>query len=103
MFRTVVVGAVAVSLMIGLPAAAGPGADVYKAKCVMCHAPDGSGTTMGKKVGARPLGSAEVQKQSDAVLAAVIAKGKGKMPAYGSKLSAAEIQAVVGHIRTMKK
>lgn len=79
------------------------GVDTWKARCVMCHAADGNGSSMGKKLGARPLGSPEVQKQSDAALAGTIAKGRGKMPAYGSKMSPAEIQAVVRHVRTFAK
>jgi cytochrome c6 len=80
------------------------GADTFKAKCAMCHGADGSGqTAMGKNMGLKDLGSAEIQKQSDAELTATITNGKGKMPAYGSKLSADEIAGVVKFIRTLKK
>jgi mono/diheme cytochrome c family protein len=83
---------------------AADGAAVYKAKCAMCHGPDGAGqTTMGKNMKLRDLGSADVQKQSDADLTKITADGKGKMPAYKAKLSADEITAVVAHIRSMKK
>ena len=33
----------------------------------------------------------------------IITKGKGKMPAYGGKLSDGDISAVVKYIRTLKK
>src|SRR5207244_7095777 len=80
------------------------GASIYKAKCAMCHGPDGSGqTAMGKSLKIKALGSPEVQKQSDAVLIKIITDGKGKMLAYKGKLTAEEIRAVVGHIRTLKK
>ncbi|HEX8817392.1 MAG TPA: cytochrome c [Terriglobales bacterium] len=80
------------------------GADTFKAKCAMCHGADGAGQTgMGKSMGLKDLGSADVQKQSDADLTATITNGKGKMPAYGSKLSADEIAGVVKFIRTLKK
>ena len=67
-------------LVLGaMPALAGSAADgaaVFKAKCAMCHGADGKKVT---------------------------ADGKGKMPAYKSKLSADEITAVVAHIRSLAK
>jgi hypothetical protein len=44
-----------------------------------------------------------VQKQSDADLNTVIAKGKGKMPGYEGKLTGDQIQELVKFIRTLKK
>ncbi len=91
--------------LIALPVfAADPdGAAIFKAKCAMCHGPDGAGqTTMGKNLKLRDLGAAEVQKQTDAELAKWISDGKGKMPAYKGKLSDAEIHALVVFIRTLK-
>ena len=86
-------------------AGGGPdGAAIYKSKCAMCHGPDGAGqTTMGKNMKLRDLRAADVQKQTDAELMKWIADGKGKMPAYKAKLSAAEIDALVGFIRSIKK
>jgi cytochrome c553 len=79
------------------------GAD-YKARCAMCHGPDGKGdTAMGKKFGLKDLGSAEVQGQSDADLTTTITKGKDKMPAYGDKLSKEQIDGLVKYIRSLKK
>ena len=49
----------------------------------------------------RDLRSAEVQKQTDAELLAVIAKGKGKMPGYEKSLGAATCTALVAHIRKL--
>ena len=83
---------------------AADGAALYKAKCASCHGADGSGNTaMGKAMKLRDLGSAEVQKQTDAQLHSVTADGKGKMPAYKGKLSDEEIKALVAHMRTFKK
>ena len=80
------------------------GAAIYKAKCAMCHGPDGAGQTpMGKNMKLRDLRSAEVQKQTDAELTKWIADGKGKMPAYKGKLTPADIDALVGYIRSIKK
>lgn len=92
------------ALMLPAVAIAADGAAVYKAKCASCHGADGAGTTpMGKKMNLRDLGSAEVQKQTDAQLTEITAKGKGKMPGYESKISADELKAVVAHMRTFKK
>jgi len=68
------------------------------------HGADGSGQTpTGKALKVRDLRSADVQKQSDKELAATIADGKGKMPAYQSKLGAADIDALVSYIRKFRK
>ena len=68
------------------------GAELYKSKCQMCHAADGSGNTpAGKAMKARPFNSPDVLKESDADLIAVIKKGKNKMPAFEGKLTDAQI------------
>ena len=88
-------------IALALPpvAAAQAGADTYKAKCAMCHGADG----MGKPPMGTNLTSADVQKMSDADLAAAIANGKGKMPAYKGKLTDAQISDLVKYIRSLKK
>jgi len=90
----------------GSQAAAAPapdGADIYKAKCAACHAADGSGATpAGKAMKVRDLGSADVQGQSDQQLYDIVAKGKGKMPAYEGTLGADTCKALVAHIREFK-
>jgi cytochrome c6 len=79
------------------------GAD-FKAKCAMCHGATGAGdTVMGKNLKLKDLGSAEVQKQSDADLTTTISGGKGKMPAYKGKLTDAQISDLVKYVRTLKK
>jgi mono/diheme cytochrome c family protein len=95
---------IATLLSIGLPVAVfADGAALYKAKCAACHAADGSGnTTVGKNLKVKPFASSEVQKRLDAELTKVITSGKGKMPAYGEKMTPAEIESLVAVIRTMK-
>jgi len=84
--------------------AASDGAAVYKTKCASCHGADGSGqTAMGKSLKLRDLGSADVQKQTDKELYNLTTDGKGKMPAYKGKLTEADINALVAHMRTMAK
>jgi mono/diheme cytochrome c family protein len=73
----------------------------YKAKCVACHGPDGSGdTVIGKKLGAHDFRSPEVQKETDAELAEIIAKGKNKMPAYEKSLKPDEIKSLASFVRS---
>jgi mono/diheme cytochrome c family protein len=80
------------------------GAGTYKAKCMMCHAADGSGNTpAGKSMGALSFKSAALIKASDTDLIAATTNGKGKMPAYKSQLTAAQIADVVAYIRTLQK
>ncbi len=96
----------AVSLLaFSLPVwAQGEGAALFKSKCAGCHSPDGSGSgPAGKAMHLRNLGSAEVQKQSDAELTAITANGKGSMPAYKGKLTDEQIKQVVSFIRSLAK
>ncbi len=80
------------------------GAELYKSKCQMCHAADGSGNTpAGKAMKARPFNSPDVLKESDADLTAVIKKGKNKMPAFEGKLTDAQITDLVAYIHTLQK
>lgn len=77
-------------------------ASLYKSKCAGCHGADGTGSAMGKKMGAQDFTSADVQKMSDAELAGIITNGKAKMPPYKS-LTADQVKGLVDYIRTMKK
>ncbi len=79
-------------------------ADVYKAKCQMCHAPDGSGNTpAGKAKKARPFSSPDVLKESDTDLTAIIKNGKEKMPGFAGKLTDAQMTDLVAYIHTLQK
>ncbi len=98
-----VLGSMALMLTPGLYAQAG-GEAIFKKQCGMCHGPDGSGNTgMGKTFKLRDLRSAEVQKQTDTQLTDIIAKGKGKMPAYEANLGHDGVQSVVVYIRQLGK
>ena len=84
--------------------AAGDAATLYKSKCAMCHGGTGAGDTpMGKKLAVKPLGSADVQKNSDEKLGQVIARGAGKMPAFAGKISNEEIKQLVALVRSFAK
>src|SRR5713226_3341133 len=75
----------------------------FKAKCAMCHGPDGKGeTATGKTMKVKDLSSEEVQKMSETDLSAAISSGKGKMPAYKT-LTPDQVKDLVAFIRTFGK
>ncbi len=94
--------ALAVVLSLPLSAHAQDASALFKSKCAGCHGADGTGSAMGKKMGAHDFTSADVQKMSDAELTDVIANGKNKMPKYAS-LKPEEVKGLVAYIRTLKK
>ncbi len=74
-----------------------PGAQVYAARCAGCHGSDGGGgvgpqLSDGKVVDAFPNAAGEV---------AVVTDGRGRMPAFGDRLSSEEIDQVVAYTRTL--
>ena len=80
------------------------GADIYKAKCMMCHGPDGLGNTpAGKLAKILSYKDPSIVQKPDADLAAILKTGKNKMPAFSTKLSDDQIGAVVAYIRTLQK
>ena len=80
------------------------GAALFKAKCAACHGADGKGeTAIGKANKMRGLDSADVQKQSDDELTAIITNGKAKMPAYGKSLKPEQIKDLVAYVRSLGK
>ena len=98
--------------LVALPAtcllassAEGPAMDgptIYKRKCAVCHAADGSGNTAkGKKLKVRPLQSPEARKMSEAQMIELVTKGKGDMDGYKKELSEEEIRAVVAYAREL--
>jgi cytochrome c553 len=97
-----VVMTIAAALFILIPSlswAADDGATLYKAKCAMCHGPDGAGKPAMK---APSLISDEAKKLSDADLAKAVAE-KAKHPAGVKSLAADDVKAIVAHIRTLQK
>ena len=77
------------------------GADTYKAKCLMCHAADGTASgPAGKSLNAP---SFKASKQTEAEMIAETKAGKGKMPAFAGKLTDAQIKDAVAYVRTLQK
>ena len=77
------------------------GADTYKAKCLMCHAADG--TASGPAGKSLNVPSFKASKQTEAEMIAETKAGKGKMPAFAGKLTDAQIKDVVTYVRTLQK
>ncbi len=99
--RIITVGLLAAFLALPLASwAADTGADLYKAKCQMCHGDNAKG----KMAGTHDWSSADVQKMSDADLTKTITDGKPpKMPAFKGKLTDDQVKSVVSYIRSLKK
>lgn len=95
---------IAALLALGAPGAyaADDAAALYKAKCQVCHGPDGKGTAAGLKLGARDFHSPEVAKMTDTELFDVTKKGKEKMPGYDKKLTDDQIKSLIKYIRSLK-
>ena len=87
----------ALAVSIAMPAFAADGAATYKAKCAMCHGPDGAG-----KVGPALKGTS----LSDAQIADLLTKGDEAKKAPHKKaiagLSADDAKAVAGFVKTLK-
>lgn len=95
--------ACAVALSLVPAAGAQDAAATFKAKCASCHSADGTGSAMGKKLGAHDFTTDTVQKMSDQELTDIITNGKNKMPKYGSSLKPEDVKGLVAYIRTLKK
>lgn len=103
-YSTLIILILLSSLFIAQSYAADSAAAVFTSKCAMCHGADGQGkTSMGAKFNIKNLASPEVQKQSDAELTQIIAKGKNKMPAYDTKLTKDEIAQLTAYIKAFGK
>jgi mono/diheme cytochrome c family protein len=100
--------AIAVALLSSPLRAADEGNAAFTKRCASCHAEDGRGNVQKATLlkldpklldFARPeaasLGTADLHK--------AIAEGKHKMPAYGTKLTPAEIDALVAHVEKLRQ
>lgn len=77
----------------------------FESKCATCHGKDGRAKTLKAKFNkARDLTDAAWQAEtSDERIYNSIANGRGKkMPAFAKKLSRAEMDALVVHVRSLK-
>jgi mono/diheme cytochrome c family protein len=92
---------IAVALFILMPSLswAEDGAALYKAKCAMCHGPDGAGKPAAK---IPSLVSDEVKAKSDADIIKFV-QTNPKHGAVAKALNEEQLKAVVGAIRDLQK
>jgi mono/diheme cytochrome c family protein len=78
---------------------------LFEKHCDTCHGKDGQAKTFKAKFNhARNLTDAKWQAEvSDERLFNSISNGKGKMPAWGKKLSEAQINSLVAYVRSLKR
>jgi mono/diheme cytochrome c family protein len=78
---------------------------VFDKKCAECHGKDGqSHTFRGRHTHSRDLSDPQWQDQvTDERLYNSITNGKGKMPAFGKKLSDGDINSLVTFVRSLKR
>ena len=86
-------------------AAAADARTIYNRQCVSCHGRDGRGRTRkGRQTRARDMTEASWQDDvSDERLFNSISNGRNKMPAFRKKISENDIDALVAHVRRMRR
>ena len=89
---------------MGMPAAAqSAGADLYKAKCQMCHGATGMADSgAGKAMKVKPVTDPDIKKMSEVQMIDAVRKGMGKMQPYKDKLTDAQITGLAGYVKTLK-
>jgi cytochrome c oxidase cbb3-type subunit 3 len=95
---------------LGIPLASGSQKDpeansLFAKHCATCHGKDGQAKTFKAKLNhARNLADPEWQTSvTDERLFNSITNGRGHMPAWGKKLTEAEINSLVAYVRQLKK
>jgi mono/diheme cytochrome c family protein len=81
------------------------GKAVYDTSCKSCHGPDGApnpAVAKAMKVEMKDLKSSEVQSMSDADIASVVTKGKGKMKAV-TAVTGKSVDDVAAYVKSLKK
>lgn len=73
------------------------GGDLYAANCSRCHGPEGQGTQRAPSLNVKSL----LTETSDQALQQIVTNGVPgtAMPAWGTRMTEAEIQAIIGFIR----
>lgn len=78
---------------------------IFNRQCVSCHGHDGRGRTRkGRQTRARDMTAAEWQDDvSDERLFNSISNGRDKMPAFRTKISENDIDALVAYVRRLRR
>src|SRR5579875_2212836 len=80
------------------------GADLYKAKCQMCHGAAGMADSgAGKAMKVKPASDPDAKKFTEAQMIAATRDGMGKMQPFKDKLSDAQIKDAVDYFRPFVK
>ncbi len=80
-------------------------AALWSMRCATCHGEEGHGDGPGRppSIALPDLASAAFhERRSDAQLYEVIEKGRGSMPAFGEEITKTGIEALIGHVRTLR-
>ncbi len=83
--------------------------DLFNRNCARCHGADGRGDTqLGHVFNSPDFTDAEWWKKNANItsprrLALIVARGKAGMPAFGKKLTKAQIKLLVSHVRRFRK
>src|SRR5208282_3228137 len=84
--------------------AQGPGAEIYKSKCQMCHGATGMAESgVGKAMKVKPISDPALRKMPEAQMLEAVRNGMGKMQAYKDKLTDAQIKDSVAYFRSLMK
>lgn len=79
---------------------------LYKQKCSKCHGADGSGeTSMGRIFGSPDFTDSGwwAKHANSGELVSMITRGKKNMPAFGKKLTKAQIASLAGYVQRFKR
>ncbi len=75
---------------------------LYRQHCAECHGANGkSQTPRGRETEADDLTTADVKGDSLAKIGRIISSGKGDMPGFKRKLSAAQIASIARYVKTL--
>ena len=73
---------------------------VFLNNCARCHGGDGKGETeVGKSKDTPDISGGKVKGWSSGKLTRIITNGDGEMPAFGNKLSKAQVAGLVNYVR----
>lgn len=76
--------------------------DLFINNCARCHGANGNAQTeTGKLYNTPNISGGKLRKSSNKRLTRIITNGYGSMPAFGKKLSKADIAALVGYVRRL--
>ena len=104
MIRTLLVLAAGACLIGVMGFAQSSGAAIFKANCQGCHGVNGiPNPTMARLLGVPSVKDPAMRKLTPVEMITTVKNGKGKMPAWKSTLTDAQIKAVVAYLRTLTK